>query len=139
MKKKKQQVKLNLNCEFVVHVPEENLKKYSEDLKRGELGLTLQVEVNEVFYNYSIFKDYIKDGKFDISPVKNGKSIISITGYNLQDIDEKSEKDLFLALTKSGHLQIEAVDIYDSDANSYYIDGDSDKTQKIGEMNLMEK
>ncbi len=138
MAKKKPQLRMTLDAEFMISVAGEAIEKLKTELTKGKACMSISIPYgDEIEYMMSIYIDHFKDGDMKISSYENGMAKIIAKGDVIRDLDPSFDAEFIEALKSEGPLKIMCSDVCDNDVNSYYIDGNDDTRVKIGECGLV--
>ena len=135
---KKIKLKLSnvLNAEFVIKIPAAQKTTFLKDLKRGELGVGVEIEYDSITTSSTIYPNDFKDDGLSFTKKTEDTYLVKIRGEFDKDLDNSFDADLIKALTNEAKLEMRAVHAYDSNLNYYYINGDEDLKVVIGSANL---
>ena len=124
-------VAISGDLQFEVHVPENSIASFKKDLARRELALNIWVDHAGQVSFLDVYADQIADGKLEFS--LNGKTCsVAAAGLIKKEFDPDYEAELIKAVTDGGKVVVSIASVVDSNATSYYVDGDEDKVIEIG-------
>lgn len=135
-KKKEVNALLELNADFKVLVPGNLKASFEKDLKRGELSLSIDIELGSVSMGNSIYPDDLKDGGVKFEELKDGFWNVTVKGSKLLEMNPEYDQDFIDAMKNGKSLPVVLNYIGDNDSNDYFIDGDEAKKLKVGSAQL---
>lgn len=125
-------INMELDSSFEIGVPKEQEDCFNADLKRSELNLSVDINVNGVSFSYNIYPDHVTNGVLEFKPKKDGLCTVTIKGIVSKEIYPDSDSELLDEINQSGSLPVVFTSLSDSECNDYYVDGDEDKQITIG-------
>ena len=135
-KKIKLKLATTLNAEFIIKIPAAQKAALLKDLKRGELGVGVEIKYDSITNMSTIYPDHFKDDGLSFTKKTEDTYLVKIKGEFDKDLDNSFDADLIKALTNEAKLEMRAVHAYDSNLNYYYINGDENLKVVIGSVSL---
>lgn len=135
-RKKEVNAQLKLDANFKVLVPDELKACFQKDLKRGELSLSIDVELGSVTMGNSIYPNDLKDGGVSFEELKDGFWEVSVKGSKLLEMNPEYDQDFIDAMQGGKTLPVVVSYVGDNDSNEYYIEGSESKKLAIGSAQL---
>lgn len=138
MAKKKVQLRMTLDAEFMIAVAAEAIENLKAEITAGEACMSISIPYGDQMVTMmSIYIDHFKDGDMKISSYKNGMAKIIAKGDVIRDLDPNFDAEFIQALKSEGPLKVICSDVCDNDVNNYYIDGNDGTSVNIGECGLV--
>jgi hypothetical protein len=121
------------DVKFSVVVPEAEVVAFKKDLARNELNLSAKIELNDIYYSFSIYSDHVLNGqlKFDLS---GNICTVSLAGRVTKEFDNQNDGDLIAAVSSGENVIAQVLSVTDSRPTDYYIDGDEEKYLDLGQL-----
>ena len=128
MAKKPPKLTFNLDFTCEIEVPAESRKAFEKDLKRGELSISAELTLGSEVNFFNIYSDNV-EGSIAFGKISDTRYSVSAKGAYVTD-DDSGILAVISKLKATPKLILTSVS--DSEPNSYYVDGDEDKTVEIG-------
>lgn len=137
MAKKKPQLRMSLDSEFMITVASEAIEKLKTEISKGKACMSISIPYGDgIEYMMSIYIDHFKNGDMNISSYENGMAKFIVKGEILRDLDQNFDAEFIQALKDEGSLKVKFSDVCDNNVNSYYIDGNDEIHTNIGDCGL---
>lgn len=130
----KKQIRWEIDCDVKVMVANEQLQIFQSDVKRGEIGLFLNMKHDGRTYMWTLYSDHLQPGAvLSFENEEDGWVRVRVKGVALRDTDGDGPFDAYLA--ELGSLPVLFGSVSDS-RNSYYANGDRSMAPVIGTATL---
>ena len=120
-------INFDVDFECLIKVNPDGKDSFFRDLKRKELGLSVELVLDDVFYWWEIYADDFETGvtfhELDTSTFK-----VSAKGI----IQKEFDAETYAQLQTESSVPLILKNVCDHDLNSHYIDGSEDKSIEIG-------
>ncbi len=131
-KKKTHKVIMQINSSFKIQVNNEFEKSFLIDEGKGKLCLNTFISSGDIDFSFNIYRDHILNGSLTFGPITDGFVSVDVNGVVEKKINSVDDAELITTLQGNAKCEIKLRDIYDSNLNSYYVDGDEEKSISIG-------
>lgn len=134
-KKKGPLLIIKISEKFNILVPEKLETILENELRRGEVSLSIDINVESTSFSQYIYQDDLKRGVFTIENRGDGYWNVCVEGEVVKDLDPSFAKKLIEALDGGKTLPVLMSSIGFSDPEDVYscfVDGDEQKTITIG-------